>query len=143
MKKYQKILIAIDISDESKQVLETALPIIEINKSAVSVIHVAEHPTTKSGHWGTSNHQPDEHEVRSRLFETLAERVENAGFESSLINIEFGHSTDLILKTAEMERSDLIVVGSHGRHGIKLLLGSTANGVLHQAKCDVLAVRIG
>jgi universal stress protein A len=36
----------------------------------------------------------------------------------------------------------LIVVGSHGRHGVRLLLGSTANGILHHAKCDVLAVRI-
>ena len=38
---------------------------------------------------------------------------------------------------------DLIVVGSHGRHGLALLLGSTANGVLHGANCDVLAVRVG
>ncbi|MEO1899758.1 MAG: universal stress protein, partial [Methylococcales bacterium] len=37
---------------------------------------------------------------------------------------------------------DLIVVGSHGRHGLALLLGSTANGVLHHAVCDVLAVRL-
>jgi len=35
------------------------------------------------------------------------------------------------------------VVGSHGRHGLALLLGSTANGVLHGASCDVLAVRVG
>jgi len=39
--------------------------------------------------------------------------------------------------------ADLIVVGSHGRHGLALLLGSTANGVLHGAPCDVLAVRVG
>ena len=39
--------------------------------------------------------------------------------------------------------ADLIVVGSHGRHGLALLLGSTANGVLHGATCDVLAVRVG
>jgi universal stress protein A len=38
---------------------------------------------------------------------------------------------------------DLVVVGSHGRHGLSLLLGSTANGVLHGAGCDVLAVRVG
>ena len=35
-----------------------------------------------------------------------------------------------------------LVVGSHGRHGLALLLGSTANAVLHGAPCDVLAVRI-
>ncbi|MCP4009678.1 MAG: universal stress protein, partial [Proteobacteria bacterium] len=33
-------------------------------------------------------------------------------------------------------------LGSHGRHGLGLLLGSTANGVLHLAQCDVLAVRV-
>jgi universal stress protein A len=37
---------------------------------------------------------------------------------------------------------DLIVVGSHGRHGLALIFGSTSNSVLHGAPCDVLAVRI-
>jgi universal stress protein A len=47
-----------------------------------------------------------------------------------------------IVRVAEENNVDLIIVGSHGKHGIALLLGSTANGVLHHAKCDVLAVRI-
>ena len=47
-----------------------------------------------------------------------------------------------IIHIAEQEQVDLIVVGSHGRHGLALLLGSTANSVLHYAKCDVLAVRL-
>jgi len=34
-----------------------------------------------------------------------------------------------------------VVIGSHGRHGVQLLLGSTANAV-HGASCDVLAVRM-
>jgi universal stress protein A len=38
--------------------------------------------------------------------------------------------------------ADLIVIGTHGRHGLGLLLGSTANGVLHGVKRDVLAVRV-
>ena len=46
-------------------------------------------------------------------------------------------------KTAREQGADLIIVGSHGRHGLALLLGSTANGVLHGASCDVLAVRVG
>lgn len=43
---------------------------------------------------------------------------------------------------AEDESTDLIIVGSHGRHGLALLLGSTASGVLHHSPCDVLAVRL-
>jgi universal stress protein A len=38
--------------------------------------------------------------------------------------------------------ADLIVIGTHGRHGLGLLLGSTANGVLNGVDCDVLAVRV-
>ena len=47
-----------------------------------------------------------------------------------------------IVRVANENKVDLIIVGSHGRHGLALLLGSTANGVLHHATCDVLAVRL-
>ena len=39
--------------------------------------------------------------------------------------------------------ADLIVIGSHGRSGWKLLLGSTANKVLHGSHCDILTVHVG
>ncbi len=55
----------------------------------------------------------------------------------------FGRPESEIHRIAEEQGADLIVVGSHGRHGLALLLGSTANGVLHGASCDVLAVRVG
>lgn len=51
--------------------------------------------------------------------------------------VESGTTITLILDKGV----DLIAVGSHGRHGVGLLLGSTANAVLHGARCDVLAVR--
>jgi universal stress protein A len=38
--------------------------------------------------------------------------------------------------------ADLIVVGTHGRHGVGLLLGSTATSVIHGTPCDVLSVRV-
>jgi universal stress protein A len=43
---------------------------------------------------------------------------------------------------ATQQGADLIIVGSHGRKGLALLLGSTSNSVLHGANCDVLAVRV-
>lgn len=48
----------------------------------------------------------------------------------------------VILEQAKKLHTDLIVMGSHGRHGISLLLGSTANGVIHHAQCDVFVVRV-
>ena len=54
----------------------------------------------------------------------------------------WGIPTQEIINIADQEQVDLIIVGSHGRHGLALLLGSTANSVLHHAKCDVLAVRL-
>jgi universal stress protein A len=56
--------------------------------------------------------------------------------------IEKGAPKQEIVRVADDEKAELIVIGSHGRHGLQLLLGSTANGVLHLAKCDVLAVRV-
>ncbi len=54
------------------------------------------------------------------------------------------HTTTSLPNSGPEEiNADLIVVGSHGRHGFALLMGSTANGVLHGARRDVLAVRVG
>ncbi|EAW31305.1 hypothetical protein GP2143_07144, partial [marine gamma proteobacterium HTCC2143] len=58
-------------------------------------------------------------------------------------HIIVGRAENEIHSLAEELGAELIVVGSHGRHGIALLLGSTANGILHGATCDVLAVRVG
>jgi universal stress protein A len=54
----------------------------------------------------------------------------------------WGVPKEEITQIAQQENVDLIVVGSHGRHGFALLLGSTANSILHHAHCDVLAVRL-
>ena len=55
--------------------------------------------------------------------------------------IEFGSTKNEVLRVAEEHKVDLIVTGSHGKHGLALLLGSTANAILHGADCDVLIVR--
>jgi len=56
--------------------------------------------------------------------------------------IKVGPAKFVLLEEAEELKADLIIVGSHGRHGLQILLGSTANAVLHGAKCDVMAVRL-
>jgi universal stress protein A len=56
--------------------------------------------------------------------------------------LPIGNAADEIHTLAVEINADLIVIGTHGRSGIKLLLGSTANSVLHGAQQDVLAVRV-
>lgn len=54
-----------------------------------------------------------------------------------------GAAATEIRSRAEEVSADLIVIGSHGTSGWKLLLGSTANKVLHGASCDIMTVRVG
>ena len=72
----------------------------------------------------------------------LAKLAEKLGVTEDRLWLEMGSPKTEIIRVAEENKVDLIVVGSHGRHGLGLLLGSTANGVLHHATCDVLAVRL-
>ena len=73
----------------------------------------------------------------------LTEFAETLNIEEENSHLIFGRPETEIHTLANEIGADLIVVGSHGRHGLALLLGSTANGVLHGAPCDVLAVRVG
>jgi universal stress protein A len=73
----------------------------------------------------------------------LAEFASSLAIEDDDRHLIFGRPETEIHTLAKEIDADLIVVGSHGRHGLALLLGSTANGVLHGATCDVLAVRVG
>ena len=68
--------------------------------------------------------------------------IEAAGAEARMLPI--ARDTEASLRAAfELAAgADLIVIGTHGRHGLGLLLGSTASGVIHGVQCDVLAVRV-
>ncbi|MBX9705739.1 MAG: universal stress protein, partial [Gammaproteobacteria bacterium] len=61
---------------------------------------------------------------------------------STMIYIATGAINTVIAGLAEKLQADLIVVGSHGRHGLRLLLGSHTDSILHHSPCDVLAVRL-
>ncbi|MDC1307873.1 universal stress protein, partial [Pseudomonadales bacterium] len=73
----------------------------------------------------------------------LAEFAQSLSISPENQHLIFGRPETEIHALAKEIGADLIVVGSHGRAGLALLLGSTANGVLHGATCDVLAVRVG
>lgn len=143
---YQHILFAADFSDEALRVGERAREIARKCGARLSLIHVVEDVNISLGGGyellPVLPDLPDEallQEARNALGQ-LAQRLDVA--DASLWVVNAISTKEGILGAIKDHPIDLIVVGSHGRHGLALLLGSTANAVLHRAPCDVLAVRI-
>ncbi len=143
MTNYQHILVAIDFSDEIDQVMHKALAMVAGPETRVSLIHVVE--------YSPYLFPPDtplpidfdlEEQFIVRANERLDELAQRNGLTEASRFVEAGSPTLEIVRVALEQAVDLIVIGSHGRHGLQRILGSTASGVLHTAPCDVLAVRI-
>ncbi len=143
---YQHVLFAADFSDEALKVGERAKEVARKYGARLSMIHVVEDVNISLGGGyellPVLPELPDETllgEARKALDE-MAHRLGTEDAEQWVVSAP--STKEGILDTARAHGVDLIVVGSHGRHGLALLLGSTANAVLHGAPCDVLAVRI-
>ena len=144
MATYRKILVAVDLSPEARSVLARACELRDLYGSELYLIHVVE-PIVLGGDYDLVPVMPVEIE------ETLLQRAK--GYLGTLVremnvadvqqSVEVGSVKHEILRFAEEQDCDLIVIGAHGRHGVATLLGSTANAVLHGTKCDVLCVRLG
>jgi universal stress protein A len=85
-------------------------------------------------------------QVEEKLTAELKGKLDSLGEEHGVPEAHrhflSGSPTREIHRFADENDVDLIVLGTHGQKGVQLLLGSTANSVLHGAGCDVLAVRI-
>ena len=139
---YQHVLVAIDILDVDVSVLKAASKIAEDYKSALTVLHICESHVTGYGVTTSNNHIANEMELKQQCFPQIKALVAAAGIKSCHTQILFGRPADSIHHYALEHHCDLIVIGSHGYSGMKALLGSTANKVLHGASCDVYTVRI-
>jgi universal stress protein A len=139
---YRKILVAIDLTEEAPQVLEKAMDLGKAYGSDIVLVHVVE----PVGYAYGGDIPMDLTELQDQLDKAAHEQLRSIGEkhgikpESQLVLV--GRPESEIHRLSEELGAELIVVGSHGRKGFQLLLGSTANGVLHGAICDVLAVRI-
>ncbi|OGT66002.1 MAG: universal stress protein UspA [Gammaproteobacteria bacterium RIFCSPHIGHO2_12_FULL_45_9] len=142
MKQYPVVLAALELNAESdRRVLDT-VKMLHAQGSEVFLIHAVEHTSSYGLAYGVSAGV----DVESILMEEAKDMMKKVG-ESLKVPVShrlvlLGPAKFVILDEAARLDVNLIVVGSHGRHGVRLLLGSTANAILHGAKCDVLAVRL-
>ena len=143
-KMYKHILLAVDFSEDTDCLVERTSEMTLLNDANISIVHILDNIPMPDMSYGTIIALNDE--TDNALLEQQKAKLNKIG---RLLNVPenqrwliWGSPKEEICALAEQEKVDLIIVGSHGRHGLALLLGSTANDVLHHAPCDVLAVRL-
>ena len=144
MKRYRSILCATDLSDCCRVAAERAADLASLYHARLTLLHVVEHfPVDRSN----DDIAPEDvdparyHEEKARA--ALADLAGHLGNEKVRQEVRFcvQSARHEILRYVEKHGTDLVVIGSHGRHGIASLLGSTTSGMTHKSPCDVLAVR--
>ena len=137
---YKHILFASDLTEETQYIIDKVRTIRGYTGATLSLIHVVEPlPGYSYAYLGIED-------IEGQLIAEARQAIEKLGVKLNVAKgdqfVEVGPTKTKILAMADNIKADLIVCGSHGRHGLSLLLGSTANAILHGAKCDVLTVRL-
>lgn len=148
---YQNIIVAVDNDASSELVCRRACALAGLSGAKVALIFVMEPlpPLASAGAMGGAPFpiEMDDETYQAALQGARTTLAELAARYSDVITrhevIEAVTTREAIHDAASASGADLIVAGSHGRHGLSLLFhGSTTNSLLHDAPCDVLAVRI-
>ena len=145
MKKgYKNIILALELKKGDRHLVEKAQYMVAKTGAKLTLVHAIEHTGTYNATaYGLVSIARDIEEALSKY---AAREMTKLGTILKVPQknqiISFGPAKLVVLEEAEKRKADLIIIGSRGMEGIRLLIGSTANAVLHSAKCDVLAVRI-
>lgn len=140
---YKHVLLAVDFAPETTWVVERGVQVRDRWGARLSLVHVVEYmPMSYSGDLVL----PDDFDLERELLEIARKQMDELGQRLGVPQeqrfLEIGSTGKTVLRVAQEQSADLIVVGSHGRHGLAALLGTTASSVVNGATCDVLAVRI-
>lgn len=140
---YRHVIAAVDRTAEDGIVGRRAVALAELYGARLTLIHILERfPVDRENEAITpENRDPMEYqkELRMRYLDGLAQTIGCPEAEREVIatNRTAGQG---IPEAAATREADLIVVGSHRNYGLDVLLGNTADGIVHRAPCDVLVV---
>lgn len=143
---YQNILAAVDLTEDSQPVIEKALEIARNQSAILRLLTVIKPLAHAYGGLDLGTISEVSANLEKEAFTSserqLKQLAKDKGIDDDKVDVVFGSPAATIKAQAEAMDIDLIVIGSHGRHGLGLLLGSTATGVLHGVEQDVLTVRL-
>jgi len=141
---YRHILLATDFSECSEQAALRALELSRRYDAHLEVLHVIEEMTFYAEEYDPIIADiPLLDETRKEQAEAQMKRfTRQTGLPDDIrLEVQWGQPKWAIVSWSREQDIDLIVMGSHGRHGLERLLGSVSTGVLHQAHCEVLVVK--
>lgn len=138
----QKILIPIDGSDSSRKGLDMALAIAESTGASATILEVIEEFGPLPGYYEAPPVNVDRVKwVSEQRFEKVHDALSKTKVAWNR-RVEEGYAAETIVRIAEEDKFDLIVIGSRGMNFIgRFLLGSVSDRVVHHAHCSVLVVR--
>ena len=137
---YKHMLIATDLSVENEGVIEKGLAIAKAVGAQVSFLHVVEPlPGYGYAYVGIADIETELQVEAAKGMQALAEKY---NIPKERCHIEIGPMKVQMTNLVNKEGIYCLVVGSHGRHGVSELLGSTAHTAVHSSPCDVITVRI-
>ena len=139
---YQNILVAVDLGATTETVIERAAALARDHHAELHVLHVIEPLTITYGGDIPMDFSAIQEEILDQAKQQLNKLCENLGVAEANRHLVTGRPESEIPSQAKAINGDLIVVGTHARWGLALLLGSTTDGVMHSAECDVLAVKV-
>jgi universal stress protein A len=148
---YAHLLAAVDFEPGGEPVIARAQQLRELLGARLSLLHVLEPvpqgqdymPLGFGGDLPVLDDVGLEQELldlANRQLDAVAERLGVAPADRLVRLGATGHTIDEV--AAELG-ADLVIIGSHGRHGFLGLFGSTAKTVLRGVQCDVLCVKLG
>ncbi len=139
---YHKILVAIDLSDDSRKVIAKAAQLAE-DPAKLYLAHVVE-PVAAA--YSMDLYAVNINELHEEAIAFAAQRLKKIAAEQGLREDQIfalpGSPAVEVPNLAREIEADAIVIGSHGHSGWKALIGSTAMKLLHHARCDVLTVHV-
>ncbi|MFN2388765.1 MAG: universal stress protein [Actinomycetota bacterium] len=121
-----RVVVGVDGSERALRALAAAARLAALHDAELAVVYV---------HW------QDEDATSDEILQQACSTVESTGVRLST-RVEIGDPAEALIRTAETEGVDVLVVGNKGMTGVqRFLLGNVPNKISHHAPCDLLIVR--
>jgi universal stress protein A len=142
MADYQRILTAVDLSEQSAAVVHKAAELAAQWRAQLTLLHVVEFvPIEPMSDALVPVMQVDD-QVIERARERIHALAHTVGLDVQCCRVATGSVKTEVLRLARESHADLILLGTRERHGLSILVNLVEDTVLHGAPCDVLAIRV-